>query len=122
MSEHETRNDEAMLVTDLCRCGHQIIAHSATDGCVYCDCDERYRDLPQRAATPPRNSPTRDVREPHRWRIRERRFWWTAYDPDEPVAMFDGYTYYRARTKERLLTKLARLSAPRPSPWGSVDV
>jgi hypothetical protein len=29
-------------VTDLCDCGHQIIAHSATDGCVYCACDERH--------------------------------------------------------------------------------
>lgn len=30
-------------VTDLCACGHQIIAHSAVDGCTLCDCDERYR-------------------------------------------------------------------------------
>lgn len=32
----------SLRVTDPCSCGHQIIAHSATDGCVYCDCDRRH--------------------------------------------------------------------------------
>ena len=33
-------------VTDPCRCGHQIIAHS-TDGCVFCDCDKRHAPPPE---------------------------------------------------------------------------
>jgi hypothetical protein len=51
-------DDEAVCtvrVTDPCRCGHQIIAHSATDGCVYCDCDMRY--------IPPARSPQSEDHE-----------------------------------------------------------
>lgn len=37
-----TPNSRA-TVTDPCpRCGHQIIAHSAVDGCTFCECEEKH--------------------------------------------------------------------------------
>jgi hypothetical protein len=48
--------------------------------------------------------------------------WWVALDPDEPLALFDTSTIYRAWTRERLVAKLERMTAPRATEWEDVRV
>lgn len=52
--------------------------------------------------------------------VRKRRFWWTAFNPDEPLAMMDTHTYFRARTRERAIEKCRRAFTPKPSKWEEV--
>jgi hypothetical protein len=54
--------------------------------------------------------------------IRQRRWWWVACSPDEPIAMFDMPTYVRARTRDRVIAKAVRRLGPSPSPWEDIEV
>lgn len=48
--------------------------------------------------------------------VRQRRWWWTACDPYEPLATEETPTYYRSRTREGAIAKAARARAERV-PW-----
>lgn len=43
----------------------------------------------------------------------QRRWWWTASNPDEVVGEIDLPTYYRARTREAAIAKCVRANSPR---------
>lgn len=51
-----------------------------------------------------------------------RRFWWTACDKDEPVALFDSPTYFRSRTREGAIAKCVRANTPKPPFWEEVRI
>jgi hypothetical protein len=50
------------------------------------------------------------------------RLWWVALNPDEALALFDTPTIHRAWTRERLVAKLERKTAPKDDPWEEVCV
>jgi hypothetical protein len=50
------------------------------------------------------------------------RLWWVALNPDEPLADLDSPTYYRAWTRERLITKLKRMHESKANPYEEIYV
>lgn len=40
--------------------------------------------------------------------VYKRRFWWSALNPDEPLALMDTHRYFRAFSRERAIEKCRR--------------
>ena len=58
----------------------------------------------------------------HRILIRKRLFYWTSFDPMEPVGTFDGHTFVRSFSREKLLAKWRWRLRPREQEWQPIDL